>query len=80
MGNVDHQGTREIFNNTKKNSGKSLNQQKIYKKYRNLHYRLIQKAKVKYYVVKRTFIADMREEANAVSELERFGWTITNSK
>ena len=29
--------------------GKSLNQQQLYKKYRNLYHRLIRKAKVKYY-------------------------------
>ena len=34
----------------KKNPGKSLNQKQLYKKYRNLYYRLIQKAKVKYQI------------------------------
>ena len=33
----------------KTNSGKSLNQQQLYKKYRNFYYRLIRKSKVKYY-------------------------------
>jgi len=33
----------------KTNSGKSLNQQQLYKKYRNLYYMLIRKEKVQYY-------------------------------
>ena len=33
----------------KTNSGKSLNQQQLYKTYRNLYYRLIRKVKVIYY-------------------------------